>query len=81
MLKRQKQQPAAGKSVLQEYDQAGRHRIIVVENGVPDASPWFEHYQIATHRGLYAVTPTITAINAGVFRVNPVAHQVMRGAA
>ena len=64
------------KSILHEHDHAGRHRIVIVENGMPDAGPWCENYQIAHHRGLCAATSYYTpALPAGIFRAAAVAHQ------
>ena len=64
------------KSIIHEHDRTGRHRIVIIENGVPDAGQWCENYQIAHHRGLCAATGYYSpALPAGIFRAASVAHQ------
>ena len=67
------------KSILHERDGIGRHRIVVVENGMPDESQWFECYEVAHHKGLHAVTEFFegSQLKPGIFRAAPVAHQRM----
>jgi hypothetical protein len=79
MSTKSKSKPATpAKTILHEYDWAGRHRIVVVENGVPEASTWFENYQIANFKGYSAATKTFEGrLPMGIFRTSPVAHQVL----
>lgn len=58
-------------SVMHEYDGRANHRIVSMENGVPNAGPWASYAAIATHKGLLAATDYYNGIlPTGVFKVS-----------
>lgn len=62
-------------SPVHEIDANGRHRIVTFRQGVPVRSQWFESYEIANFRGLFASTREQGGIPSGIFRIVPVAYE------
>ena len=61
-------------TLVHEATSAGQHRIVVLRDGIPKASPWFEHHQIAVH-GKYRATLTGGNLPQGIFTVSSVSHE------
>ena len=64
------------RSILHEVNpQTGQHRIVLLNEGGPDASSWFENHQIGCYKGFSFSIDDSEAIPKGIFRVAKVAHQ------
>lgn len=61
---------------LHEFDQKGNHRIVVIEDGVPNASTWFAFQAIASHKSYYAATDYFNgALPSGLFHCRTAKHE------
>ena len=63
---------------VHEVNASGQHRIVTFRNGVPKASRWYEHHQIAVFGTYRACVVGNEAIPTGIFRVSSVAHETLK---
>jgi hypothetical protein len=65
-------------SVVHEIKaEKGQHRLVLLRNGIPSASKWFEGHQIASHGKYRAVFAHFEGLPDGVFTTSPTAHEVL----
>lgn len=71
------QTKSSNNSVVHECNQTAQHRIVIIRGGIPTASRWFEFREIAVHGVYRALAYEYPGLPIGVFRVSPVAHEVL----
>lgn len=64
-------------TLIHERNGAAQHRIVHVRGGIPTASKWFEHHQVAVYGNYRALYNGNEALPTGVFRVTEVPHEVL----
>lgn len=57
-------------SLIHEVNSAGQHRIVIIKEGVPKASPWAEHHAIAVLGQYRATYKGNDALPTGIFTVS-----------
>lgn len=62
-------------SLIHEITPEGQHRIVKFRNGIPSASTWYEHHEIAIFGQLRASVHSTSALPAGIFKVTEVAGE------
>lgn len=64
------------KLAIHEFDQKGNHRIVLLENGQPNASTWFSYQAIAYHKGIWAATDYFNgSLPTGLFKCSLVSYE------
>jgi hypothetical protein len=64
-------------SLIQEVNAIGQHRIVIVKEGIPSHSGWFEHHTIAVFGKYRGSLTGNAAFPQGIFTVTPVASEVL----
>lgn len=65
------------KQIIHEAGAKAKHRLVIVGDGIHDASPWFEFYEVGNHRGYHFSTGNVQGIPPGVFKIVEVNAQVL----
>ena len=61
--------------LIHEVTSSGQHRIVYIFNGMPKASPWVEHHQIAILKEWRACLSGNAALPQGIFTARQCLHE------
>ena len=62
---------------VHEVNSAQQHRIVCLRNGIPVASRWYEHHQIAVLGTKRALLSGNEALPSGIFTVTSVPYETL----
>jgi hypothetical protein len=68
---------SSNNSVVHERNKLDQHRIVILRNGIPSASSWFEHHEMAVHHAYRATLYGAHGLPVGIFKISAVAHEVL----
>jgi hypothetical protein len=62
------------RQIIHEGDTIGRHRLVILRNGIPTKSPWYEGREVGLYAGIYFHVGAGGSLPT-VFRASAVAHE------